>query len=95
MVKLDTHGIPELCGVFYRHPKVDSTTGRIACSMDAFQRVGGYVEKMGPSGYQDVMLMKCLGKLGHTTRVWGLHVGTAVRNNAEESTKKRFWKAWL
>ncbi len=95
MLRLDSNAVPEVCGCFYRHPSVGSTTGRIACSMYAFQRVGGYLEEMAPSGYQDIMLMRCLGKLGHTTRVWGTFVGTAVRNGAEPAGKKTFWKARL
>jgi len=85
-------GPRKLHGLFFRHPKVGATTGRIACSLEDFYRVGGYLEDMGPSGYQDVFLMKCLSLLGRTQRVWSPEVGVALTNSPEVQSKKQFWK---
>ena len=82
----------KLHGLFFRHPNIGSTTGRIACSLEDFYRVGGYLEDMGPIDYQDVFLMKCLSLLGRTQRVWSPSVGVAVTNSPEAQSKKQFWK---
>ena len=82
----------KLHGLFFRHPNVGSTTGRIACSLEDFYKVGGYLEDMGPSGYQDVFLMKCLSLLGRTQRIWSPTVGVALTNSPEVQSKKQFWK---
>ena len=45
----------KLHGLFFRHPNVGSTTGRIGeGELEDFYKVGGYLEDMGPSGYQGV-----------------------------------------
>ena len=82
----------KLHGLFFRHPNVGSTTGRLACSLEDFYRVGGYLEDMGPRGYQDVFLMKCLSLLGRTQRIWSPTVGVALTNSPEVQSKKQFWK---
>ena len=79
----------ELKGIFYRHPKVGSTTGRIACTMATFMKIGGYWEALLPCGSQDVFFMKCPSAEGKTTRVHSEAIGTAVQNNTDVRKGKR------
>ena len=72
--------LPDLVGASYRNPQCSSTTGRVVCPASAFKAIGGYCEDLGPAGYQDILLMKCLGKVGDTVRREGTFVGGALRN---------------
>ena len=83
------HGdkLPDLCGAFYRHPHCSSTTGRIACPATAFKAIGGYSEDLGPYGYEDIILMRCLGQIGETVRREGTFIGGALRNSMHTGAK--------
>ena len=87
----------ELKAVFYKHPRVGSTTGRIACTLEAFLAVGGYWEGLLPAGSQDVFFMKCLSSLmgrSHTLRFEANDVGAALANSREvRQGKKGFFKS--
>ena len=79
----------EIVAAFYRHPKIGSTTGRIACTLEAMMRVGGYWEGLLPAGSQDVFFQKCLSALGKTERYQDIHVGVAVQNTKFDTPPPR------
>ena len=86
-----TMGETQTAAFFYRHPRVPSTTGRIACTLRAFLMIGGYWEGLLGTGSEDVFLMKCLSAVGQTVRIENKDVGTAVQNGRRVKQGKKGW----
>lgn len=65
---------PALAGISYKHPKVSSTTGRIALGGETFLALRGYREDFLPMGFQDVKSFASTRSLRQTPpRGIGLH----------------------
>ena len=71
---------PALAGISYKHPKVSSTTGRIALGGETFLALRGYREDFLPMGSQDVNLSSRLVRFGKHLRVESDFIGNAIFN---------------